>query len=200
MAGITMWLGGFPRNCTMRSPRSVSTTSIPFFSRKGFRWHSSVRIDLLLTSRRTLCARRMLSTWRLCSSASTAHNTFTPFAVAAFSNCSRYLSRFANTSSLIADAALRKSSQSGTVRIAASRFSRTNQSVSSCHFDRGRSARNSVAPAACDFIRSFLHPERRCDKPAHCANEHERLVLTHTHHLRKYKKRRHDGHRQEDEG
>ena len=49
----TMWLGGSPASCTMRSPRSVSTTSMPFRSRNGLRWHSSVSIDLLLTSRRT---------------------------------------------------------------------------------------------------------------------------------------------------
>jgi hypothetical protein len=29
MAGITMWLGGSSNNCMMRSPRSVSITSIP---------------------------------------------------------------------------------------------------------------------------------------------------------------------------
>ena len=50
-----MWLGGSLRNCTMRSPRSVSTTSMPCRSRNGFRWHSSVSIDLLLTTLRTLC-------------------------------------------------------------------------------------------------------------------------------------------------
>ena len=49
MAGKTMWLGGSPRNWTIRSPKSVSITSIPFRSRYGFRWHSSVSMDLLLT-------------------------------------------------------------------------------------------------------------------------------------------------------
>ena len=36
----------------MRSPRSVSTTSMPRASRCGFRPHSSVSIDLLFTTRR----------------------------------------------------------------------------------------------------------------------------------------------------
>ena len=33
MAGMTMWLGGSLRSCTMRSPRSVSVTSMPRASR-----------------------------------------------------------------------------------------------------------------------------------------------------------------------
>ncbi len=36
---------------TIRSPRSVSTTSMPRASRYGFRWHSSVSIDFDFTSR-----------------------------------------------------------------------------------------------------------------------------------------------------
>ena len=56
IAGSTMWLGGSRRSCTIHSPRSVSITSMPCGSRNGFRWHSSVSIDLLLTSRVTLCS------------------------------------------------------------------------------------------------------------------------------------------------
>ena len=37
IAGITMWLGGSPRSCTIRSPRSVSTTSMP--------WRLEVRVQ-----------------------------------------------------------------------------------------------------------------------------------------------------------
>ena len=50
MAGMTMWEGGSPASWTMRSPRSVSTTSMPRASRYGLRWSSSVSIDLDFTS------------------------------------------------------------------------------------------------------------------------------------------------------
>ena len=62
-------------SCTIRSPRSLSTTSMPCRSRNGFRWHSSVSIDLLFTTRRTPCCCRISSTIWLCSAASAAQWT-----------------------------------------------------------------------------------------------------------------------------
>ena len=60
IAGSTMWLGGSRRSCTIRSPRSVSTTSMPCASRYGLRPHSSVSIDLLFTTRaRARCAQQV---------------------------------------------------------------------------------------------------------------------------------------------
>ena len=89
MAGITMWLGGSLASWTIRSPRSVSTTSMPRSIRYGLRWHSSVSIDLLFTRRVTRRSRRIPCTMRLCSSASRAQCTLAPRRMALRSNSSR---------------------------------------------------------------------------------------------------------------
>ena len=89
MAGCTMCEGGSLRSCTMRSPRSVSITSMPCASRKWFSPHSSVSIDLLFTSRVTPRSRNSAKTISLCSRASRAQCTRAPPASAFFSNCSR---------------------------------------------------------------------------------------------------------------
>ncbi len=78
IAGTTMWLGDSPASCTMRSPRSVSMTSMPFAARYGLRPHSSVSIDLLLATRVPPAAAMMSRTMRLCSAASRAQCTVTP--------------------------------------------------------------------------------------------------------------------------
>ena len=44
-AGVIMWEGGSPRSWTMNSPRSVSTTSKPAFSKAWLRRISSLTID-----------------------------------------------------------------------------------------------------------------------------------------------------------
>src|SRR5579859_5647456 len=54
MAGAIRWDGCVCVSCTMRSPRSVSTTSMPIASRKGLSSISSLAIDLtLVTTGRT---------------------------------------------------------------------------------------------------------------------------------------------------
>src|SRR5438309_4284225 len=50
MAGAMMWEGCVWVSCTMRSPRSVSTTSIPSDSRYGLSSISSLAIDLTLVT------------------------------------------------------------------------------------------------------------------------------------------------------
>ena len=89
MAGSTMCEGGSFASCTIRSPRSVSTTSMPRASRYGLRWHSSVSIDFDFTSRVAPRSSRMRWTIALCSSASRAQWTRAPAATAFRSNSSR---------------------------------------------------------------------------------------------------------------
>ena len=117
-----MWLGpppwaptrtavsGSSRSWTIRSPRSVSTTSTPRASKYGFSPHSSVSIDFDLTRRRAPAAARMSATIRLCSSASRAQCTVAPFAVAAASNCSRVSASRESVCSLIPEAISRSRS------------------------------------------------------------------------------------------
>ena len=64
-------------------------TSMPRFSRNGRMSHSSVSIDLALTSVRAPRARMMSSTIWLCSAASLAQCTCAPLRVALRSNSSR---------------------------------------------------------------------------------------------------------------
>ena len=89
IAGMTIWLGARCMSWRMRSPRSVSTTSMPSFSRCSLRWHSSVSIDLLFTTFLTPWLCMISMTMLLYSFASFAQCTWAPFSVAAFSNISR---------------------------------------------------------------------------------------------------------------
>ena len=133
MAGITMWLGFCSLSWMMRSPRSVSTTSIPLASRKGFIPHSSVSIDLDFTILRTPCSRSIPRTILLNSAASAAQCTIAPFFSALVLNCSRYSSRWVTVCSFISEAFSRRRSHSGRLFAKASRLLRTAQKVSSCH-------------------------------------------------------------------
>jgi len=78
IAGMMMCDGGSCASCTMRSPRSVSTTSMPWRSSSGFSPHSSVSIDLLFTTRRAPACDKSSSTTRRSSAASAAKCTRAP--------------------------------------------------------------------------------------------------------------------------
>ena len=145
IAGITIWLGGSFRSCTIRSPRSVSMISIPRASRNGLSPHSSVSIDLLFTTRRMPRSSSKFTTIWLCSSASRAQCTTAPASVAAVSNWRHRSGSRDRASRLIVAASSRSASQSGTVSAASSRFARTNHRDSSCHFVRLSSRTNSRA-------------------------------------------------------
>ena len=147
MAGSTMWLGASRRSCTMRSPRSVSVTSIPWLSRCALRPHSSVSIDLLFTTRSAPRSRRIPSTMALCSAASAAQWTRAPRRVALRSNCSRYSSSRARVWRRMAAARSRSRSHSGSAAAAASRRARTCQSAASCQAARSASRRKRAAAA-----------------------------------------------------
>ena len=95
MAGVTMWTGRCPANCTMYSPRSVSTARMPAASSTWFSSISSLTIDFDLTTLLTLCSRAMSSTCRLASAASLAQSTVAPRAVIFRSNSTSSLSRLA---------------------------------------------------------------------------------------------------------
>ncbi len=139
MAGMTMCDGGSPASWTMRSPRSVSTTSMPRASRYGFRWHSSVSIDFDFTIRLTPRFSRISWTIRLCSAPSRAQWTCMPFAVALRSNSSRYSASRERVWALMPSAVERRLSHSGTVAAPRSRFTRTNQRALSCQWARSSS-------------------------------------------------------------
>src|SRR4030067_446964 len=62
MAGAMMWLGGYCRSWMMYSPRSVSTGSMPCFSRCSLMAISSPIMDLLLVTVRAWAARQMAGT------------------------------------------------------------------------------------------------------------------------------------------
>ena len=163
MAGITRWLGPPPcaatrtppsraasssRSCTIRSPRSVSTTSTPRAAKDGLSPHSSVSIDFDLTRRVDPAAARISPTIRLCSAASRAQWTTAPFAVASASNRSRCSASAESVCSLMSEAAWRRASHSATCATARSRFSRTCQSAPSCQSVRASSAPKSAARRA----------------------------------------------------
>ncbi len=62
MAGVTMWIGRWPANCTMYSPRSVSTARMPAAESTSLSSISSVTIDFDLTTLLTPCWRAMSRT------------------------------------------------------------------------------------------------------------------------------------------
>jgi hypothetical protein len=127
-----MWLGVSLASWTMRSPKSVSMTSTLCAARKPLRWHSSVSMDLLFTSRVSPRSCRMPSTTALCSAASAAQCTSAPSRVAFRSNSSRYSARCERVWAFSASACVRSASHSGTDAAALSLFARTCHRAVSC--------------------------------------------------------------------
>jgi hypothetical protein len=84
-----MWLGRSWPSWMIISARSVSWASIPRLASAGTRPISWVAIDLTLMTSRSPVASISEATIELASSASRAQWTRAPWAVAAFSNCSR---------------------------------------------------------------------------------------------------------------
>ncbi len=84
-----MWLGTSPSNWAIYSPRSVSTTASPTFSRSALRCSSSVTIDFDLMIDLTPFISAISRTMRRASSASGAQWTIPP----AFSTFSTSISR-----------------------------------------------------------------------------------------------------------
>ena len=80
-AGAMMWLGASPRSWMMYSPRSVSTGSMPFCSRKSLIPHSSEIIVLPLLTVFAPACRQMSSTIARASSAVSAQCTSPPLAI-----------------------------------------------------------------------------------------------------------------------
>ena len=96
MAGAIRCEGCVCVSCTIRSPRSVSTTSMPRLSRCGLSSISSLAIDLLLVTTMRLpagtCAAALKQIWAMISRASCASFamcTSPPTAPSRSANCSR---------------------------------------------------------------------------------------------------------------
>ena len=124
----------------MRSPRSVSTTSIPCASRCAFRPHSSVSIDLLFTTRAAPRSRRIPSTIALCSAASAGPVHVRRRArVRVALELPRGTRRAARArGARMAAARSRRPPTRAAPRAAASRRARTCQSAASCQAARSR--------------------------------------------------------------
>jgi len=163
MAGKTIWLGRSFLNWTIRSPRSVSTTSMPFFSRYSFKWHSSVSILLLFTIFWILFFWMIEWMIWLCSSPVAAQWIWIPLAVAFSSNSFKYWDKFDREWFFIWEPHSRKSSHSGIPCAALSRFSRTNHRVSSCQLVLGSSAINCSAKSACFAVILFYILNYSCN-------------------------------------
>ena len=88
MAGMTMCEGVCPANWMIHSPRSVSPTVIPAFSRKGLRWISSVAMDFDLTTVFTPLSCATFRIYSLTLAGSLVLKTFAPRASAFWANCS----------------------------------------------------------------------------------------------------------------
>ena len=124
MAGTRMCEGMSPASCTMSSARSVSTAVMPWAARCSLSPISCVAMDLTLTTSVAPAARTRSVTIRLASAASVAQWTTPPRAVTAASSSTSRAGRSAMTWALIADPAVRRSSQSGSSAVTANRLSR----------------------------------------------------------------------------
>ena len=93
MAGMTMWDGFWPASWMIHSPRSVSPTEIPAFSRKALRWISSVAMDLDLTTLLTSLSWATLRMYSLTFSGSLVRKTLAPRASAFLAKVSASSSR-----------------------------------------------------------------------------------------------------------
>ncbi len=111
-----------PSSCRISSAKSVSSAWMPASARAAFRWISSVVSDFIFTTSLTPWARATSTTTALASAASLAQWTWPPALTTADSNCTRYSSRCARTSALMALPASRSSSQSGSSPTTLARF------------------------------------------------------------------------------
>ena len=148
-AGSTMWLGFTCISCTILSPRSLSTVSMPFPSRNGFSAHSSASIDLLFMNSLTPWSLRIFSTVSRYSCASFAQCTVAPFFMAFSSNSVSSSARWLLEYIFRAHAASLSCSHSGSVLLIRSLFCLTIHSVWSCHRAFPLSFRNSAAANEC---------------------------------------------------
>ena len=124
IAGTRMCDDQSPSSCRISSAKSVSSACTPASARASFRRISSVVSDFTFTTSVAPCPRATSATIALASAASRAQCTCPPAASTAASNWSRYRSRFASSSCLIALPDSRSSSQSGSSATTRARFAR----------------------------------------------------------------------------
>ncbi len=122
IAGTMMWEGVSPTSWMMYSPRSVSSTSMPAFSRWALRWISSETIDLLLTTVFAPRSARIRAMISRAEAASFARCTVAPALVARDANISTYSCSRSRTCNRSAEALSRSASRSATDAKASARL------------------------------------------------------------------------------
>ena len=161
IAGTRMCDDQSPSSWRISSAKSVSSAWMPASASAALRPISSVVSDLTFTTSSTPCARATAATAAFASAASRAQCTWPPAASTADSNWSRYSSRWASTSVLIAFPASRSSSQSGSSSTTLARFARI-VSVALRRFVRSWTFASSTRAASGKVVTS-TRGSRRCE-------------------------------------